>query len=239
MKNLILLITTCCIYSFANAQIAPGKQMHGYMNLTTKVNGMGKKINIAVKYYFSGTFIANLPDDTKEWEMVIDSMVMKGKEGKKDMYINSNDPTTMEDEKFSKFKDQIGKKVVVLLDKDGHINAKDSTITPPEFVKYCFMPVPKDKQKVGYTWAVDDVQNMNGIELNVKVKNKVTAIEKNNLTINSVTEIDNDMMDLDPVTTNYITDAQTGLVKTATMAMKMSMMKIMKMEIITDYKATW
>jgi hypothetical protein len=239
MKNLLLILVATCLYNIATAQIAPGKQMHGQMNMTTKTGGLGKKAKMDMNYYFSGTFIGSLADGSKEWEMIIDSMTMVGNQGDEEFDFNTNKPNDSDDGKLSALKDQVGKKVSVLITPNGDINPKDSNATVPEFLKYCFMPVPKNNQKVGYAWTKEETQNASGMELKFSSNNKITAINKNDISITSVTSVDNEMVNIDPITTNYIADAETSLVKSATTTMKMSIMKLMKMEISTNYKANW
>jgi hypothetical protein len=222
------------------AQIKVGNKFNGVMLMDMKMNGMGQKIKVKTSYYFVGKLIAENTDQTKEWEMVVDSLTMIG-DGKEDELINFNSNTSEveDDEKLARLKEMVGKKKYIIVDANGDIKPKTEDGENIEFAKMCFIPMPANKRKVGDTWLDTKDMETNGMKVNTKTTYKITKVNNQDITITSTSILKNKMMKLDPVISTYTVDANTSLVKQASTATKMRMMKMLKMEIIMNYKGTW
>jgi hypothetical protein len=217
--------------------LMPGKNIKAQLSMNNKVKGMGQNVQMDVQYYINMLLINNLPNSTTEWQVMVDSMVMTGMQNDEEIYVNSNQPETMTDEKMSELAATVGKKMNILISESGEISAKDTAEKVPEFAKYAFMYIAPKNQKVGYTWQQQQDAETMGIKINTNSSYKIEAIKNKEITVIATSIIENKMMKVDPTITTYKVDAETMLVKSATSATKMSMMKLMKLDIKIDYKA--
>jgi hypothetical protein len=222
------------------AQIKVGTKFNGLMLMDMKMNGMGQNMKIKTSYYFVGKLIAENTDQSKEWEMVVDSLTMigDGKEGEV-MNFNSNTSQVEDDERLATLKEMVGKKKYIIVDANGDIKPKTEADENIEFAKMCFIPMPANKRKVGDTWQDSKDMETSGMKVNAKTTYKIIKVSNQDITITSTSILKNKMMKMDPVISTYTVDANTSLVKQASTATKMKMMKLLKMEVIMNYKATW
>jgi hypothetical protein len=231
MKLTIALLLSSFIVTAQNKislQVPENFTQKSQMNMDMAMKIFGKGMDSKSVFYSHTNYKGLDENKNLQFAIILDSFKMVVDADDKMVTINSNDAKSMEEFKnLATMKDYLGKEVSILVNSNGKV-IKNEEEKLPNYADGIFIELPSSELKVKDTWTLDTKTEVSGIPLETTSKYTIMSITDSEIKI--LAEATSDMTGDDPIVTNYIIDAKTGMVKsyktsadTKVMGMKMKM----------------
>jgi hypothetical protein len=195
---------------------------------------MGMVIDMKTINYVTGTVLSVNDKNETEWTFVVDSMIIDSKQGGENMYVNTNDKTTITES--NSLTDGVGKLIQATVDAYGRVTIKEENAMST-IVKACFIEYAGQAITAKQNWKIENEMNMMGKNINMSTAYIIKSQDDKTYTVQASAEANVDMLGKIPAISNYVIDKKTGMIVSSS-----TTMEITKMGDITTnitYVAKW